>query len=99
MMLIDNSKNPNKYMTQTRNRIGRIKELLEMLKTNETTNVIETTNMLEALFERWMEHRDCLMWEHIVDGINKLPGTEEEKKIFALGYMARVFLTEIQDAE
>lgn len=97
MMLINNSNKPNKYITHDRNRIGRTKEILELLRTNETTNVIETVNMLEALFERWMKHGDCLMWNHIVDEMKELPGTEEEKKIFALGYMSRVFLTEILD--
>ena len=99
MMLIDNSNKPNKYITHDRNRIGRIKEILELLRTNETTNVIETVNMLEALFERWMKHGNCIMWNHIVDGMKELPGTEEEKKIFALGYIARVFLTEIKDEQ
>ena len=93
MML--NRNEPMKYMSSDYHRLERLKDTLTTLKTKETVDLAQTANMLETLFGYWMEHADQPNWNHIVDGIKRLPGTEEEKKIFAMGYLARVFLTEI----
>ena len=98
MMLTEDNKDKRKYMTIERNE--RITNCIrEMGIQDARINKEYVLQFMEELMENWINNGNNKHWDTIITGIKMLPGTEEEKLIFLLGYMARVFLDELQEKE
>jgi hypothetical protein len=94
-MLTETNQDKRKYITMERNK--RIKNCIRDM--NVQINNEHVSRLMEELMENWINNGNNKHWDTIIDGIKMLPGTEEEKLIFLLGYMARVFLDELQEKE